>query len=79
MVKGALVASVAVVAAAFVAMVILMIVMMSGATGGMMGGGSNPAAEAAVEGVTQVRQQDFAFAAGEHCRSRRDDCHVDES
>jgi amicyanin len=62
LVKGALVASVAVVAAVFVAMVILMIVMMSGATGGMMGGGSNPADEAAVEGVTQVRQQDFAFA-----------------
>ena len=43
-------------------MVTFMIVMMSGAMGGMMGGGSDPADEAAVEGVTQVRQQDFAFA-----------------
>ncbi len=62
-------ASVAVVAAAFVAMVIFMIVMMSGRTGGMMsgmggmmGGGSNPDDAAPVAGVTQVRQQDFAFA-----------------
>ena len=73
LVKGIIAASVAIVAIAFVAMVIFMIVMMSdamggmmggmsGAMGGMMGGGSNPADEAAVEGVTQVRQQDFAFA-----------------
>ena len=55
---------------AFVILVTFMIVMMSGATGGMMGGmggmmgrsGSDPADEPAVGGVTQVRQQDFAFA-----------------
>ena len=66
LVNGVLVASVAVVAAAFVAMVIFMMVMMSGAMGsmmgGMMGGGSDPSDEIAVEGVTQVRQHDFAFA-----------------
>jgi plastocyanin len=70
LVKGIIAASLAMLAIAFVTMVIFMIVMMggamggmmSGAMGGMMGGGSNPADEAAVEGVTQVRQQDFAFA-----------------
>ncbi len=68
LVKGFIAASVAVVAMASVAVVIFMIIMMSsamggmmGGMGGMMGGGSNPADEAAVEGVTQVRQQDFAF------------------
>ncbi len=75
LVRGVLVASVAVVAAAIAAMAIFMIVVMSGAMGGMMGGmsgmggmggmmggGSDPADEAPIEGVTQVRQQDFAFA-----------------
>ncbi len=66
--KGFIAASVAVVAMAFVTMAVFMIIMMSsamgdmmGGMGGMMGGGSNPADEEAVEGVTQVRQQDFAF------------------
>ncbi len=76
MAKGFIVASVAVVVAAGAIMVIFMIVMMSsggiggmggtggmmGGMGGMMGGGSNPDDEVAVEGVTQVRQEDFAFA-----------------
>ena len=70
MAKGVLVASLAVVAMGFVALVIFMIVMMSGAMGGMFGGmggmmggqGSDPADETAVEGVTQVRLQDFAFS-----------------
>ncbi len=35
---------------------------MMGGMGGMMGGGSDPSDEDAVEGVTEVRQQDFAFA-----------------
>ena len=55
---------------AFVILVTFMIVMMSGAMGGMFGGmggmmggqGSDPADETAVEGVTQVRLQDFAFS-----------------
>ncbi len=59
--KYVLVGSVGVATLAFVILVTFMIVMMSGATG-MMGGGSNPADGPAVEGVTQVRQQDFAFA-----------------
>ncbi len=66
--KGFIAASVAVVAMAFVTMAVFMIIMMSsamgdmmGGMGGMMGGGSSPADEAPVEGVTQVRQQDFAF------------------
>ncbi len=66
MAKGVLVASVAVVAAGFVAMVVLMAVMMTSMMGsghmGMMGGqGSDPAGETPVEGVSQVRLQDFAF------------------
>ncbi len=71
MAKGIMVASVAAVAAGGVIMVIFMIAMMSsggiggmGGMGGMMGGmggGSNPDDAAPVEGVTQVRQQDFAF------------------
>ncbi len=65
--KWVLAGSVGMVALALVTMVTFMIVMMSGAmggmmSGGMMGGGSDPADEAAVEGVTQVRLQDFAFA-----------------
>ena len=69
LVNGVSVASLAAVAAAFAVMVIFMIVMMNGAMGGMMGGmggmmsgGSDPSDEIAVEGVTQVRMQDFAFA-----------------
>ena len=73
MAKGFIVASVAVVVAAGAIMVIFMIAMMSsggiggtggmmGGMGGMMGGGSNPDDAAPVAGVTQVRQQDFAFA-----------------
>ncbi len=74
MAKGVLVASVAAVAMSFVAMVVFMIVMMwpmmgiggMGMMGGggmrMMGAGSDPADETAVEGVTQVRLQDFAFS-----------------
>ncbi len=68
MAKSLLVGSVAVVAIGFVAMVIIMMIPMMG--GGMMGGGmgmmggqgSDPAKEAAVEGVTQVRLENFAFA-----------------
>lgn len=68
--KYVFVGSVGVATLAFVILVTFMIVMMSGATGGMMGGmggmmgrsGSDPADEPAVGGVTQVRQQDFAFA-----------------
>ncbi len=73
--KYVLAGSIGMVALALVTMVTFMIVMMSGAMGGMMGGGmmggsmggmmgggSDPADEAAVEGVTQVLQQDFAFA-----------------
>ena len=65
--KYVLVGSAGVAALAFVTMVTFMIVMMvwmtsGGMMGGMMGGGSDPADEVAVEGVTQVRQQGFAFA-----------------
>ncbi len=72
LVKGIIAASVAFVAMASIAVVIFMIVMMSGGNGGMggmmggmggmMGGGSDPDDAAPVAGVTQVRQQDFAFA-----------------
>ena len=68
--KYVLASSVGVAALAFVAIVILMIVMMvrvmsggmmGGSMGGMMGGGSDPADEAAVEGVSRVRLQGFSF------------------
>jgi plastocyanin len=71
MAKGILAASVAVVAMGFVAMVIFMAVMMVTMMGGdlpgwcawMVGGrGSDPSKEAAVEGATLVRLEDFAFA-----------------
>ncbi len=67
MAKSLLVGSVAVVAIGFVAMVIFMMVMMvpmmgGGMMGGSMMGGSDPAKEAAVEGVTQVRLENIAFA-----------------
>lgn len=67
MAKGVLVASLAVVAMGFFALVVTMVVMMVPMMGsghmGMMGGqGSDPADETAVEGVTQVRLQDFAFS-----------------
>ncbi len=75
MAKGVLVASLAVVAMGFVALVVIVAVMMVSMVGiggmGMMGGGgmgmmggqgSDPADETAVEGVTQVRLQDFAFS-----------------
>ena len=67
MAKGILVGSVALVAIGFVAMlIIMMVIMVSMMDGGMMGGGmmggSDPAKEAAVEGVTQVRLENFAFA-----------------
>ena len=41
---------------------IMMTSMMGGGHMGMMGQGSNPAGEAPVEGVTQVRIENFAFA-----------------
>lgn len=55
------------VAVSFVALAVLAIVMMAVMMGNghmaMMGGrGSNPGDEVAVEGVTQVRLEDFAFA-----------------
>ncbi len=71
MTKGFLVASVIVMAMGFVAMVIFMAVMMTTVVGAdhpgwgawMFGGrGSDPADEAPVEGATQVRLEDFAFA-----------------
>ncbi len=67
MAKGVLVASLAVVAMGFAALVVVMAVMMVSMMGsghmGMLGGqGSDPADETAVEGVTQVRLQDFAFS-----------------
>lgn len=66
MAKGVLVASLAVVAMGFVALVVVMVVMMVSMMGsghmGMMGAGSDPTDETAVEGVTQVRLQDFAFS-----------------
>ncbi len=67
MAKGVLFASVAVVTVGFVAIVIFMMAMMvpmmgSGHMAMMGGGGSNPAEETPVEGVTQVRVEDFAFA-----------------
>ncbi len=55
------------------AMAVIMVVMVAGGTagggmmnggmdGGMMDGGSNPADEAAAEGVTQVRLENIAFS-----------------
>ena len=57
-------------AVAVTAMVIFMIVMMivmmdgpmGGSMGGMMGRGSDPSDKTPIEGVTEVRQEDFAFA-----------------
>ncbi len=73
--KYVLVGSIGAVALAVATMVTFMVVMMSGwndgvggmggmmnGMGGMMGGGSDPDDEVPVEGVTQVRQKDFAFA-----------------
>ncbi len=72
--KYVLVSSAGVATVAFATMVTFVFVMMSGASGAMGGGmmsgmggmmgrsGSDPADGPAVEGVTQVRQQDFAFA-----------------
>ena len=65
--KGILVAAGAVLATGAIAMLVFMAIMMTAMMGsghmGMMGGqGSDPAGETPVEGTTQVRAQDFAFA-----------------
>jgi plastocyanin len=67
MVKGILIAWAAAAAIGLVAVVVFMAVMMGSMMGsghvGMMGGrGSDPSDETAVEDVTEVRIEDFAFA-----------------
>jgi plastocyanin len=70
MTKGLLIAFTTVLVMTFAAFAISAGVMMgrgmmgtgnAGMMGGMMGGGSNPAKQAAVAGVTQVRMENFAF------------------
>jgi plastocyanin len=67
MARGLVVAIVVVIASGGAAMVFLMVAMMGTMMGGghmgmMAGGGSDPARETAVEGVTEVRLERFAFA-----------------